>query len=88
MFRKKQIPHMHVHPTRHTPHVHHDHTHPHMYARVYKCTHCDRKRYLVKFYFDKINHINFTNKNVWVPYDTNPYGPKKEMRTKIPTSYV
>ena len=39
MFRKKQIPHMHAHPTRHTPHVHHDHTHSHMHARTHSHMH-------------------------------------------------
>ena len=68
-----------AHPTRHIPHVHHDHTHSHMYARVYKCTHCGRKGHLAKFYFNKINHLNFTNKEVWVPFNTNPHGPKKKI---------
>ena len=54
------------------------HTHTtYMHARVYKCTHCDRKVHLARFYFDRINSINFVNKNAWIPYDANPRGPKK-----------
>ena len=55
-----------------------------MHSRVYKCTHCNRKDHLVKFYFDKINHVNFINKNVWVPYDANPRGPKRKWVPKSP----
>jgi len=44
---------------------------------VYTCTHCDRKGYLTKFYFNKVNFINFANKNVWVHKSTNPQGHKK-----------
>ena len=76
---------MHAHPTQHTPHVHHDHTHAHMYVRVYTCTHCDRKDHLAKFCFDRLNSLNFANKNVWVPNITNPVGPK-DMGTKIFTT--
>ena len=49
----------------------------HMYARVYKDTHCSLKCHLAKFCFDRINHLKFSNKNVWVPIITNPNGPKK-----------
>ena len=62
---------MHAHNPWHT-HAQHDHTHSHMYARVYKCTHCGHKDHLAKFCFDRINHINFANKNIWVPYDATP----------------
>ena len=48
-----------------------------MYDRVYKCTHCSRKGYLIKFCFDRINHLNFAIKNVWVPIVTNPNRPKR-----------
>ena len=86
LFQKKQAPHVHAHNPRHT-YAHfalHDHTHSHMHARVYKYTHCGRKGHLAKFYFDKINHINFTNKNVWVPYNANPRGPKRKWVPKSP----
>ena len=77
MFRKKQVSHIHTHTLQHTPHVHHAHTnHIHMFARVYACTHCGHKGHLAKFYYDKINSINFANKNVWV-WNTNVLGPKK-----------
>ena len=50
-----------------------------MHPKVYKCTHCGRKGHLAKFCYDKINILNFANnKNVWVPYDANPRGPKKK----------
>ena len=35
------------------------------------------KGHLAKFCFDRINHLNFANKNVWVPIVTNPNVPKK-----------
>ena len=54
-----------------------------MHARVYKCTHCGRIGHLAKFYFDKINHINFTNKNVLVPNNANPRGPKRKWVPKF-----
>ena len=82
MFRKKQVPHMHVHTPWHT-HAHHAHT-PHLYARVYTCTHCGRKGYLAKFYFDRLNFFNFANKNLWVPIVSNPHGPKKLWVPKSP----
>ena len=80
LFEKKQASHVHAHHPCHTyaHFAHHDHTHTHVHSRVYKCTHCGRKGHLVKFYFDKINHINFANKNVWVPYNTNSRGPKRK----------
>ena len=54
-----------------------------MYARVYTCTHCGHKGHLAKFYFDKINYVNFIHKNVWVPYDTNPRGRKRKWVPKF-----
>ena len=61
-----------------TTYAHHAHTHTtHMHARVCQCTHYGRKGHLTKFYFDKINHIKFANKNVWVPIVSNSRGPKK-----------
>ena len=51
LFQKKQAPHVHAHNPRYTyaHFAHHDHTHSHMYARVYKCTHCGRKGHLASF---------------------------------------
>jgi len=63
MLRKKYTPHMHAHPSRHI-HAHHAHTHDYVYANVYTCTHCRRKGHLVKFCYDRINALNFTNKFV------------------------
>ena len=67
----------------HTPwHTHAYHAHPtHMYVRVYKYTHCGHKGHLAKFCFDRIDLLNFANKNVWVPYVANPCA-------KIPTACV
>jgi len=75
LFRKKQVPHIHAHPPRHThaPHGHHQH----MYAHVYTCTHCGRNGHLAKFCFDRLNNVNLANKFVWVREGTNPHGPKK-----------
>ena len=70
MFRKKQVPHMHAHHTRHT-HASHAHTHDTMYALVYICTHCGRKGHLAKFCYDRLNDSNFASKNVWLRKDTN-----------------
>ena len=56
----------------------HDHTDSHMHPRVYKYAHCGRKGHLAKFCYDKINRINFINKNVWVPNNANPRGPKRK----------
>ena len=50
-----------------------------MHTSVYTCTHCGRKGHLVKFCFDRINHLNFANKNIWVSYNTKPHGPKKKI---------
>ena len=79
LVQRKQAPHVHAHHPRHTyaHFAYHDHTHSHVHSRVYKCTHCDRKGHLAKFYLDKINSINFANKNVWVPNNANPRGPKE-----------
>ena len=80
----KQVPHVHAH----HPHAHfarHDQTHTHMHPKVYKCTHCGRKDHLAKFCYDKINALNFANKeNVWVPYNANPQGPKRKWVSKFP----
>ena len=67
---------MHAHPSWHT-HAHHVHTHDSMYAKVYTCTHYDRKGHLAKFCYDKINDSNFVNKYVWVRKGANLYRPKK-----------
>ena len=67
---------MYAHPPRHT-HASHIRTHDTLYARVYTCTHCDRKGHLVKFCYDRLNTINFANKLVWVRKGANPHRPKK-----------
>ena len=74
MFRKKQVPSMHVHKPRHT-HAPHVHTH-NMYAHVYTCTHCGRKGHLTKFCYDRIHDVNLANKFVWVKKEANPHGPQ------------
>ena len=84
LFSKKQTPHIHAHHHAYAYVARHDHTHTHKHLKVYKCTHCGRKGHLAKFFFDKMHHINFAKKNVWVPLDANPLDPKK-MGTKIPT---
>ena len=76
MFRKKHTPHVHANPSWHT-HASHIHTHDTMYANMYTYTHCGRKGYLAKFYFDILNSLDFTNKNVWVPIVANPMDPKR-----------
>ena len=87
MFSKKQTPHIHAH---HPHHAYayiarHDLTHTHKHPKVYKCTHCGRKGHLAKFYFDKLHILNFANKkNVWVPYKSNPKGPKRKWVPKSP----
>ena len=45
LFQKKQVPHVHAYHPRHiyAHFAHYDHTHSHMHAKVYKCTHCGRK---------------------------------------------
>ena len=75
MFRKKHIPHIHAHPSRHT-HAYHAHTRD-LYAHVSTCTHCGRTGHLAKFCYDRINVSNFVNKFVWVRNGANPHGPKK-----------
>ena len=67
---------MHAHHSRHT-HTSHVHTRDTIYARVCTCTHCGRKGYLAKFYFDKINDSNFVNRFVWVRKGVNPHEPKR-----------
>ena len=84
MFHKKQISYVHAQTIRHT-YAHHVHTHTtHMHARLYTCTHCGLKGHLVRFCFDRLNFISFANKNVWVPYDANPRGPKRKWVPKSP----
>ena len=86
MVQKKQALHVHAQHPRHT-YAHftrHDHTHSHVHTRVYKCTHCGRKGHLAKYYYDRLDHFNFAYKNVWVPYKTNPKGPKKIWVPKPP----
>ena len=70
---------MHAHDPRHTyaHYAHHDHTHSHVHARVYKCTHCGRKGHLIRFCYDRVNSLNFVNKNICVPYNANPLDPKE-----------
>ena len=77
MFRKKQVPFLHAHHPRHT-HASHVHVHNTMYAHVYTCIHCGRTGHLTRFCYDRLNLLNFANKNVWVPYDANPHGPKRK----------
>ena len=55
-----------------------------MYARVYTCTYCGRKEHLENICFNRIDHLNFTNKSIWVPYNTNPHGPKKKCEPIFP----
>ena len=56
MFRKKQVPPMHAHKSRHT-HAPHVHTHNTLYAHVYTCTHCGCKGHLAKFCYDRIHSV-------------------------------
>ena len=77
----------------HTPHgIHNMHTmftpmfHI-LYARVYTCTHYDRKGHLVKFYFDRLYSLNFANKNVWVPLLVTLMDPRR-LGTKISTCFL
>ena len=58
-----------------------------MHVRVYKCTHYGRKGHLAKFCYDKVNSINFANKNVWIPNKANPRGPKRN-RYQSPSPLV
>ena len=48
-----------------------------MYAHVYTYTHYGRNGHLAKFYYDRINTLNFASKNVWVRKGPKPHGPKK-----------
>jgi len=78
LFQKKQAPHVHAHHPQHA-YAHfarHDHTHTHMHIRVYKYTHCGRKGHLARFCYSSVHPLNFTNDNVWIPYNANPHGPK------------
>ena len=55
---------------------------------MYKSTHYGRTGHLAKFYFDRINILNFANKHVWVRKGANPGGPKKVWVPKsIPISF-
>ena len=76
LFRKKQVPSLHAHPSRHT-HATQGHHHHTMYAHVYTCTHYGRKGHLAKFCYDRIHVDNLAKKFVWVRNDTNPHGPNK-----------
>ena len=76
MFRKKHAPLLHAHHSQHT-HVHHAHTHDSMYVRVYTCTHCGGKGNLAKFYYDRLNDLNFASKFVWVRKEANLMDPTK-----------
>ena len=76
MFRKKQVPSLHAHHTRHT-HASHVHVHNTMYAHVYTCTHSGRKGHLAKFCYDRVHDVNLITKFVWVRKGTNPHGPKR-----------
>jgi len=86
LFQKKQVPHTHAHSHHaHAYDAHHAHTPTHKYAKVYICTHCGRKGHLRKFCYERLNVLIFDkNKNAWVPYKTNPIGPKKIWVPKSP----
>ena len=86
MFSKKQTPHIHAHHNHAFAYVaQHDHTPTHKHTKVYKCTHCGRKGHLAKYCYDRLDHFNFAkHKNFWVPYKTNPKGPKKIWVPKPP----
>ena len=86
LFSKKQTPHIHAHHPHHAYDfvARHDHTNTHKHNKVYVCTHCGRKGHLTKFCFDKLHVLNFANKDVWVPYKTNPKGPKRKWVPKSP----
>ena len=74
---------MHAHPPRHT-HAPHGHTHHHMYAHVYICTHCGRKGHLAIFCYDRLHTPNLAKNFVWVREDTNPHGPHGPKRVWVP----
>ena len=76
MFRKKQVPSMHAHHTRHT-HAPHIHTHNTMYAHVYTCTHCGRKGHLAKFCYDRVHDVNLANRFVGLEKELTPLDPKE-----------
>ena len=76
VFRKKQVPLMHAHKSRHI-HASHVHSHNTLYAHVYTCTHCGRKGHLAKFCYDRIHDSNLANKFVWVRKGANPHGAKR-----------
>jgi len=59
-----------------------------MYAHVYTCTHCGRTGHLVKFCYDRINNLNFTNKFVWIRKGANPLGPKRKCGYQKPLLYI
>ena len=75
IFHKKEVSHMHANTPLHT-HGHHAHT-LHLYARVNKCIHCGRKGYLARICFDRINSINFINKNFGFLMMLTPVDPKE-----------
>ena len=75
MFRKKQVPHMHAHKSRHT-HAPHVHTHNTLYAHVYTCTHCGHKGHLAKFCYDRVHDVNLANKFVWAHGPNRVWVPK------------
>jgi len=77
LVRKKQVPSLHVHPSRHT-HTSHGHHHHTKYAHVYTCTHCGRKDQLARSCYDRIHVENLANDFVWGRKGTNPYGPKRK----------
>ena len=85
MFRKKQVPSLHAHKSRHT-HASHVHVHNTMHAHVYTCTHCGRKGHLARFCYDRVHNENFANRFIWVRKGANPYGPKKVWVPKATTT--
>ena len=88
MFRKKHAPHIYAHHSRHTR-AHHAHTYGFMYDHVYTCTHCECTSHIVKFYYYKINALNFANKFVWARKGANPHVPKRVWVPKAtPIFYV
>ena len=78
IFHRKHAPHIHAYKSGHT-HASHVHRHNTMYAHVYTCTNCGRTDHLAKFYYDRINNLNFANKFVWVRKGANPLGPIKKV---------
>ena len=89
LFQKKQVPHIHAHHPRHT-YAHFAHQIILILMCMLECTNVHiavAKGHLAKFCFDKINHINFTNKNVWVPYDATPWTQKKWVSKSSPLMF-